>query len=298
MLTLIEPLTSTITHNPYQTIIITGYDDEGIDTSSFIVEIDGLQYQAQFEESVFVFIPEEAWEEGEVEITFYCNDILGNSSPRYSSNFTVDLTPPTLEQIRPYPGSVETLSSISLAFLDTISGVDSSSIVIILNEQTFYITSSGFSWRNNSLSIDLALAGIELHQGDELSLCVTNLCDNEPDYGVPNCIEQPICITYTINVGRCRLYPIPFTPNGDGFNDYAFFEFPGFALSSGNEIEIMTSDGQMIKRLTRRQVYQGSHLWMWDGRSDKGNDMPPGVYIYKIISKGKVKCSGLISLMR
>ncbi len=295
---IIAPMDSTITHLPQQPIIIVGYDLEGIDTSSFIIEVDGEEHLAIVRDTTYVFIPQEDWEEGEHHINYYCDDILGNSSPEYSSTFTVDLTPPTVEEINPPPGSIERLTHLTLTFSDNISGVDSSSIEITLDGQAYYITSLGFDWNNNAIQIDLLDAGIELHQGDELSLCVTEACDFPPDYGSPNCIPETICTTYTIDVHRCHIYPIPFTPNEDGYNDYVFFEFPGFGLHSGNEIEIFNSEGYLVKKLLQRRLYQGKHLWMWDGKSDGGSSVAPGVYIYKVISQEEVICSGIISLMR
>ena len=83
--------------------------------------------------------------------------------------------------------------------------------------------------------------------------------------------------------------PNPFTPNNDGFNDYAIFNLPE-TLRGTATIIIFDVAGRKIRELR--------NIALWDGKDDKGRDMRPGAYIYMIKDGDKVLSKGVVSLAR
>ena len=89
------------------------------------------------------------------------------------------------------------------------------------------------------------------------------------------------------------VFPDPFTPNGDGYNDYAEFIF----LESENlnpVIQIFNLRGMPIRELSDRT----GEAYQWDGTDSDGNDVEPGVYIYIFTSKDNQASNGTITLIR
>ena len=75
------------------------------------------------------------------------------------------------------------------------------------------------------------------------------------------------------------------TPNGDGVNDFA-----QFGVSSGDyDVNIFNVQGKRIRRLEKVNI--------WDGRSDDGEIVESGVYIYKVHT-GENDVSGTIGVAR
>ena len=102
----------------------------------------------------------------------------------------------------------------------------------------------------------------------------------------------------TINlIGRgmyeISILPNPFTPNGDGFNDYVSFEFLE-AATSPSEVRIYDITGREVIRLTTPE----GNSFKWWGVDREGRSLQPGVYIYVIIVEGQNKTNGTITLMR
>jgi gliding motility-associated-like protein len=83
--------------------------------------------------------------------------------------------------------------------------------------------------------------------------------------------------------------PNPFTPNSDGFNDFVTFNVQGL-LESGGEVIIYNFRGRKVRELSGEN--------RWDGKSDNGEDLPFGMYLYIVKVDGKVKASGSLTLIR
>ena len=79
--------------------------------------------------------------------------------------------------------------------------------------------------------------------------------------------------------------PSVFTPNGDGVNDEAVFEFAVVLIgaSSAAEVEIYDLSGRRLRRLEeRRAVSAGRYSVLWDGLDDSGRPVPPGLYAVRL----------------
>ena len=75
--------------------------------------------------------------------------------------------------------------------------------------------------------------------------------------------------------------PAAFSPNGDGVNDVAELGFSVVlvGLSRAVEVEVYDLSGRLVRRLDeQRLISAGSYSIEWDGRSDVGELVPPGLY--------------------
>jgi hypothetical protein len=89
--------------------------------------------------------------------------------------------------------------------------------------------------------------------------------------------------------------PNPFTPNGDGRNDYTYISFfvSNLILERPVSISIFDVTGRMVRSLldtkSTAQAFVEQNAIQWDGRDNNGRLLPPGLYIYQI----KVDVDGL-----
>jgi gliding motility-associated-like protein len=102
----------------------------------------------------------------------------------------------------------------------------------------------------------------------------------------------------------CEVTPNPFTPNYDGINDIAIFEYPKMydRAIGASDVYIYDMYGAevrhiLIKGLTDSRRYEDR---AWDGLDNDGNAPPPGVYMWIVIMQKteEVLCSGTITLAR
>ncbi|MCU0643858.1 MAG: gliding motility-associated C-terminal domain-containing protein, partial [bacterium] len=83
--------------------------------------------------------------------------------------------------------------------------------------------------------------------------------------------------------------PNPFTPNNDGFNDYAIFNFPE-TINGAATILIFDVNGRKIAEIRNSTN--------WYGKDDNGRDVKPGAYIYIIKDGERVVSKGVVTLAR
>jgi hypothetical protein len=86
-----------------------------------------------------------------------------------------------------------------------------------------------------------------------------------------------------------KVFPKIITPNKDGTNDQAVFQFENPRVSALG-IKIFDITGALVKDLGMYNAdsYVGGTLKTWDGTDANGDVVPPGTYIYQIESEGKV----------
>lgn len=89
------------------------------------------------------------------------------------------------------------------------------------------------------------------------------------------------------------VFPNPFTPNNDGYNDYVEFTFSESVIQKP-VIYIYNLRGKRVCEInpgTNRSC-------QWNGRDDSGNDLEPGVYIYILNTDNSQSINGTITLIR
>jgi gliding motility-associated-like protein len=73
-----------------------------------------------------------------------------------------------------------------------------------------------------------------------------------------------------------------FTPNGDGVNDQLELSFVLLKADAIEpQVEILDMSGRTIAQLSGRANGPVRHF-SWDGRHDSGQQVAPGVYLYRI----------------
>ena len=83
--------------------------------------------------------------------------------------------------------------------------------------------------------------------------------------------------------------PNPFSPNGDGINDRARFQFQLHEISQARQLDLGVYDlsGRRVRLLEASPVVRGlfgarPEDPAWDGLDDQGAPVPPGLYIYRL----------------
>ena len=95
----------------------------------------------------------------------------------------------------------------------------------------------------------------------------------------------------------CQRTPNPFTPNGDGINDEAEFEFPGLGEVEG-VIKIFTLGNLRVRTIEIPAGWSAKETAIWDGTDNAGAPLREGIYLYTIRSEGRIKCKGTVTLAR
>ena len=110
-----------------------------------------------------------------------------------------------------------------------------------------------------------------------------NAANDLPSDGVAVVVAQSGGTVDTLTVT-----PNPFSPNGDGVNDDAAFDFSLmlFLEPARVELEFTTLAGTVVRRLEPVSRSVGRHELHWDGRDDSGRLVPPGLYIYRFTAFG------------
>ncbi len=82
--------------------------------------------------------------------------------------------------------------------------------------------------------------------------------------------------------GQVVISPAVFSPDNDGFNDFAVIDYlfpePGFVAN----IRIFDANGRMVRYLTQNATLSATGRFRWDGLGDKMNKLPMGTYIVLI----------------
>ncbi len=85
-------------------------------------------------------------------------------------------------------------------------------------------------------------------------------------------------------LSSAEVSPNPFTPNGDGVNDVLNISYTILRLTASVPVSIDIYDlsGVFIKTVYSGNDSVGQFSRHWDGRDNKDNLVPPGIYVYRI----------------
>ncbi len=99
--------------------------------------------------------------------------------------------------------------------------------------------------------------------------------------GFPNSIG--IQVTTRDELGL-HISPSPFSPNGDGHEDFAQVSFQLKSPSSVVDILVFDPVGRQVRSLARGLLSSGQGSIVWDGTDDRGNPLRSGPYVFLLES--------------
>jgi gliding motility-associated-like protein len=99
----------------------------------------------------------------------------------------------------------------------------------------------------------------------------------------------------SVETGQLIVRPNPFTPNGDGKNDFVAFDVRELALSLPAELTIFDMQGRRIRRIFGNT---SQSFLRWNGRDENNNEQLPGVYLYILKDATNHAVQGYVVLAR
>ncbi|MGC9314892.1 MAG: gliding motility-associated C-terminal domain-containing protein, partial [bacterium] len=307
--TYITPEPGEITACDNQPIVISLTDPDGVDPAPMVLRIDGelvpwgdprLTYDPTAGE--LTFQPEDAWWSDMQTITVFltlAEDSLGNPMwDTLSYSFQADLQAPAYSNEMPPAWTMIRNSEaiVSVDISDNLAGVRADELAMRIDGVQFDLSESALSWDGTVLSFAPAVTGVEFIAGD--TVCITVYAGDDPDLCDPNRSEFDWCFVMEPEI-TCNLFPNPFTPNGDGINDFAVFDYPEM-FSGDAELLIFDIRNKLIYKSTIGPVSEMGEfgLRQWRGTDNDRKSVNPGIYLYIIQKDGEVVCNGTIVLSR
>jgi len=96
-------------------------------------------------------------------------------------------------------------------------------------------------------------------------------------------------------ISLTKVYPRIITPNGDGWNDKAIFQFdnPQLLPLSG---QVFDMTGARVAPLTAGP--NPDSTLQWDGKDSSGRPVPAGIYLYEVDISGSSPITGTVVVAR
>ncbi|MCD6595512.1 gliding motility-associated C-terminal domain-containing protein [bacterium] len=307
---IVSPDDSSVTSCLPETIIIAFDDPDGIDESSIEFTIDGQILHIGddgvtfLNDTLYYISPTPFIDGSSVEICLTAvEDMLGNGiTTPVCNTFWVDYSAPTIIQTEPNNGAMvrDRTHDIVIEFYDYPAGVDSSTLNFDVNGIT--ITHNRLIWTFSSNGDTLFVRYIPENDGMVFppgeSVLVDISVSDTTDYCFDNVMDTSIYFIVEPEVG-CYLHPNPFTPNNDGKNDITIFDYPNM-FSETAELAIYDIRGTEVYRKNIGPVggFEDITPREWTGIDKKNTPLPPGIYMYIILSNGEVICSGTLVIAK
>ncbi|MCD6418420.1 gliding motility-associated C-terminal domain-containing protein [bacterium] len=291
-----------------ESIIIRIDDEDGVADSTILLRVNGTIYtidsvQMQWIPPYLVFYPFADAESGDsVKICLLsADDIYGNTlvGDTMCWFYRTDFEPPYFEMLQPESSTpvFDMQQDILIKIFDDGSGIDINSIRFFVDGVDF-TENVILNWEDEHLSLRFVPenAGFSYPAGETIFVSIS--ASDVPDYCDAHIGDAEWYFITLPDVG-CRVVPDPFTPNNDGKNDFAVFDYPQMFLKPatiyiydlyGNkiytgEIGPVADSGEQYKRI-------------WDGTDISGNPLPQGLYMYIIMVDGEIVCSGTVVIAR
>ncbi|MCD6097488.1 gliding motility-associated C-terminal domain-containing protein [bacterium] len=305
---IIAPFNGAYSACEQDTIILYIHDDNGVDTSSITILLNGEEFNFGTDREIFSYrsdtlyfaVPIELSDGDTIRISLVrADDMLGNPIPHPVSWFYItDYSPPRLILVEPEPEQMvrDHTPEVTIFAADNLSGIDPTSILININGEALHFPQEGvtFSPIDSAFSISTEILGIELPDTVRITAQIYDIpdyCDAHIAAAEWYFLIEPVAV--------CDARPNPFSPNSDGYNDRVFFSYPN--MHSEEAVLSIFDMRNVLVYEARIPPQEGRMLDLslsWDGTDKAGKKLPPGVYIYVIQVKDKVICNGTVILAR
>ncbi len=307
-----------------QDIVIALVDNDGVDLTTGTIRVNGVEYpfsspyvsfsgaggEAGTTLVIFSNPPESCWQSGDtvvVELYGFADVYLNVYPDTFRYSFVVDWEPPVVEYAECHDTTlyIEELDTVLITVFDSISGTDPDGIEIhILGKRlggetyshTYFVGDNGVEFDTTTQELVLVvplLPGLRITNEDSVWIVVYDAYDRARSCGPNHIVDSLSCVKFIAAELECRAHPNPFTPNGDGANDVAFFDYPKRFFRDAT-IYIYDMQGVELRRIG----VGPEHSYTWDGTDSQGNKCRPGVYLYVVEVDGEVICTGTVVLAR
>ncbi|MGC9315276.1 MAG: hypothetical protein ACP5G4_06580, partial [bacterium] len=206
---IIEPLPGTFSACDPQSIIITLFDENGINHPSVQLTVNGLDVYgddatvtwAGDSIDTMVYTPDVPFSDGDTVrvILIEAEDMIGNPlATPLSWRFTIDYSPPYISGASPDMGEIvpDAAPSFEFDIFDDLSGLDVTSIIITINDSaTLDIDHPAVSVEDSHIVVNIGLLGWFFESGDRINICVSAW--DSPDYCDPNVMDT--CWWFEVN---------------------------------------------------------------------------------------------------
>lgn len=97
-------------------------------------------------------------------------------------------------------------------------------------------------------------------------------------YGTPGYVNSQLMADGQLQ-GQVAITPTVFSPDNDGYNDFAALEYqlgePGYVAN----VRIFDANGRLVRYLVKSATLGAAGRFRWDGLDDRLNKLPVGVYV-------------------
>ncbi|MGB9561587.1 MAG: hypothetical protein ACPL6C_02120, partial [bacterium] len=213
---LISPRIGNYTSCEYESIRFRIIDDDGIDTGSIRLIVNGTEFRYGMRElrivgDTLTFAPLTRWIDG-MRVYFSISelrDMLGNDLVEpFSGYFYIDRSPPYVSGFFPPQNyiSPDTFQNISIFVQDNLSGVDSTSILLSINGELYGWGDSSITYRSGVITYSPRNSGRSFNSVGPVEVQLISISDRAQNCGA-NTMDSILFFSFYIDSRTPVIYP-------------------------------------------------------------------------------------------